>query len=109
VKDLCQKVTRLSALGPTCGFLARELTRFICEYGFTDMLDDRTVSELRDLWTHHPVLVFRRQALSENELTDFSALFGPLKRVIRTDWASPVRPEVGVISNLKYEFASMSV
>ena len=64
-------------------------------------LDNRTVDELRDLWAHHPVLVFRRQALSEHELADFSALFGPLERVVRTDWASPTVPEVGLISNLK--------
>jgi alpha-ketoglutarate-dependent taurine dioxygenase len=64
-------------------------------------VDDRIVHELRALWAHHPVLVFRRQALSEHELADFSALFGPLERVVRTEWASPVRPEVGVISNLK--------
>ncbi|MBV8088526.1 MAG: TauD/TfdA family dioxygenase [Alphaproteobacteria bacterium] len=64
-------------------------------------LDDRTISELRDLWVDHPVLVFRRQALSEHELADFSARLGPLERIVRTDWASPVRPEVGVISNLK--------
>ncbi len=63
--------------------------------------DNQTIDELRALWAHHPVLVFRRQALSEHELADFSALFGPLERVVRTDWASPVRPEVGLISNLK--------
>src|SRR5271166_3663213 len=64
-------------------------------------LSNETVDQLRDLWAHHPVLVFRRQALSEEELADFSALFGPLERIVRTEWASPVRPEVGVISNLK--------
>ena len=64
-------------------------------------LDDGTVNELRDLWAHHPVLVFRRQALSEQELAGFSALFGPLERVVRTEWASPVVAEVGLISNLK--------
>ncbi len=63
--------------------------------------DDQTIDELRALWAHHPVLVFRRQALSEDELADFSARFGPLERTVRTDWASPVRPEVGLISNLK--------
>jgi taurine dioxygenase len=62
---------------------------------------DQIIEELRASWAHHPVLVFRRQALSEDELADFSALFGPLERTVRTDWASPVRPEVGVISNLK--------
>ena len=66
-----------------------------------EALDEETIDELRALWAHHPVLVFRRQALSENELADFSALFGPLERTVRTDWASPVRPEVGLISNLK--------
>ena len=63
--------------------------------------DGRTVDYLRDLWARHPVLVFRRQALSEHELAGFSALFGPLERVVRTDWASPMVPEVGLISNLK--------
>ena len=63
--------------------------------------DEATIAELRALWARHPVLVFRRQALSEDELANFSALFGPLERIVRTEWASPVRPEVGVISNLK--------
>jgi len=63
--------------------------------------DDQTIAELRALWAQHPVLVFRRQALSEDELADFSARFGPLERTVRTDWASPVRPEVSLISNLK--------
>jgi len=62
---------------------------------------DQTMDELRTLWARNPVLVFRRQALSEHEFADFAALFGPLERTVRTDWASPVRPEVGVISNLK--------
>jgi taurine dioxygenase len=64
-------------------------------------LDDITVDRLRELWARHPVLVIRRQALSERELAEFSALFGPLERVVRTEWASPVVPEVGLISNLK--------
>jgi taurine dioxygenase len=63
--------------------------------------DGQIIDELRALWAHHPVLVFRRQALSEDELADFSARFGPLERTVRTDWASPARPEVGLISNLK--------
>jgi taurine dioxygenase len=66
-----------------------------------ELQDDSIVDELRHLWAHHAVLVFRRQSLSETELADFSALFGPLERVVRTEWASPVVPEVGLISNLK--------
>jgi alpha-ketoglutarate-dependent taurine dioxygenase len=64
-------------------------------------LEHGDIAELLDLWSRHPVLVFRRQALSERELARFSALFGPLERVVRTEWASPVVPEVGLISNLK--------
>jgi taurine dioxygenase len=63
--------------------------------------DGGTVDQLRDLWARHPVLVFRRQALSEHELAGFSALFGPLERVVRTEWASSMVPEIGLISNLK--------
>jgi taurine dioxygenase len=60
-----------------------------------------TVAALRDLWARWGVLVFRRQALGEAELAAFCVLFGPLERTVRTDWASPVVPEIGVISNLK--------
>jgi taurine dioxygenase len=82
---------------PLDGSFAREVVGF----RLWEPQDNQTIDELRPLWAHHPVLVFRRQALSEHELADFSALFGPLERVVRTEWASPVRPEVGLISNLK--------
>lgn len=64
-------------------------------------VDAQTVGELRDLWAEHGVIVFRRQAISEHELADFCGLFGPLELTVRRDWASSVRPEVGIISNLK--------
>ena len=59
------------------------------------------LDRLRRLYAEHGVLVFRRQSLSENEYADFCAAFGPLERTVRTDWASRVRPEVGLITNLK--------
>jgi alpha-ketoglutarate-dependent taurine dioxygenase len=62
-------------------------------------LDD--VERLRRLFAEHGVLVFRRQSLSENEYAEFCALFGSLERTVRTDWASRVRPEIGLITNLK--------
>ncbi len=77
---------------------------FACEVAglrLWERLEHEIVDELRELWAYHPVLVFRRQALSEQELAGFSALFGPLERVVRTEWASPAVPEVGLISNLK--------
>src|SRR5438309_697443 len=55
-------------------------------------LDPGTVAELRQLWSNWGVLVFRRQALSEAELAAFCALFGPLERTVRSDWASPRSP-----------------
>jgi taurine dioxygenase len=82
---------------PLDGSFAREVVGL----RLWEVQDDQTIDELRALWADHPVLVFRRQALSEDELADFSARFGPLERTVRTDWASPVRPEVGLISNLK--------
>ena len=66
-----------------------------------ELLGEDAAHRLRDLWARHPVLVFRRQALSEQELARFSAHFGPLERVVRTEWASPAVPEIGLISNLK--------
>lgn len=59
------------------------------------------VDAITSHWAERGVLVFRRQALSEVELCAFSSKFGELDRVVRTDWASPVAPDVGVISNLR--------
>ena len=82
---------------PLEGSLARE----VLGLRLWEPLDDFTADQLRDLWALHPVLVIRRQALAERELADFSALFGPLERVVRTEWASPAVPEIGLISNLR--------
>lgn len=64
-------------------------------------LDEATVAQLRALWARHGVMVFRRQALSEHELAVFNGLLGPLERTVRSDWASPIVPEISLISNLK--------
>ncbi len=60
-----------------------------------------TLDAITSHWIDRGVLVFRRQALSEAELCAFSSNFGALERVVRTDWASPMVPDVGVISNLR--------
>jgi taurine dioxygenase len=82
---------------PLNGGFAREIVGL----RLWEPLDDATVGRLRELWSRHPVLVLRRQALSEPELASFSTLFGPLERVVRTEWASPVVTEIGLISNLR--------
>ena len=77
------------------------LAREIVGLRLWERLDDATIAELRALYAQYGVLVFRRQALSEAELAAFCALFGPLERTVRGDWASPTTPEVTVLSNLK--------
>ena len=77
------------------------LAREVVGLKLWEPLDDATVAELRSLYARYGVLVFRRQALSEAELAAFCALFGPLERTVRSDWASPATPEVTVLSNLK--------
>ena len=77
------------------------LAREVVGLSLWERLDDATVAELRTLYAQYGVLVFRRQALNEAELVTFCALFGPLERTVRSDWASPAIPEVTVLSNLK--------
>ena len=60
-----------------------------------------TIKELRDLWSRHGVMVFRRQAVSEEELIQFSAHFGEVVPHIRPDWASPTAREITNVSNIK--------
>src|SRR5260370_11218125 len=77
------------------------LAREVVGLRLWERLDEAIVAELRTLYAQYGVLVFRRQALSEAELAAFCALFGPLERTVRGDWASPTTPEVTVLSNLK--------
>jgi taurine dioxygenase len=81
--------------------LGQSFAREVVGLRLWELQDDRTINDIRAVWADHPVLVFRRQSLSEDELAEFSARFGPLERTVRTDWASPVRPEVTLISNLR--------
>ncbi len=66
-------------------------------------LDQATVDELEDLWSTHGVMVFRRQALSEDELLRFGRRFGEMEAVVRQDWTASGRPEVVRISNMRNE------
>jgi len=77
------------------------LAREVVGLRLWEKLDDATVAALRALYAQFGVVVFRRQALSEAELAAFCALFGPLERTVRSDWASPATPEVTVLSNLQ--------
>ncbi len=64
-------------------------------------LPDATISALCEIWAKSGVLLFRRQAISEEELVAFSARLGKPEIIVRTDWQSQNRPEVIQISNMK--------
>ena len=64
-------------------------------------LDDEQVRSFDDAWANQGVLVFRRQALTEQELVTFSGRFGTPDVIVRTDWASQDHPEITQISNMR--------
>ena len=64
-------------------------------------LPDAMVEVLRDAWSRHGVLVFRRQALSEDEYAAFGRCFGELDLSVRPDWGSSHRSGVIHISNMR--------
>ncbi|MEM7253202.1 MAG: TauD/TfdA family dioxygenase [Pseudomonadota bacterium] len=59
------------------------------------------IESLRRALSDFGVLHVPRQALSGDELADFSARFGELDVIVRTDWQLPERREVVLISNLR--------
>jgi len=63
-------------------------------------LEPVDLERIRAAWAEAGVIVFRRQALSEQELVNFSGCFGTPQIVHRRDWISPEHPEVILISNL---------
>ena len=63
--------------------------------------DDKTIDRIATALSTIGVLVFRRQALSEDEIVTFTARFGKLEIIVRSDWGSNIRPEVTRLSNLK--------
>lgn len=63
--------------------------------------DDETFDAIYRLWQRDPLLLFRRQSLSENELVGFSAGFGELEHIVRDDMHAPGHPEIIYITGLK--------
>ncbi len=59
------------------------------------------IARLREAWQQFPVLVVRRQALSEGELTRFSRQFGPLAIVVKTALQNTGPSEISYVTNLK--------
>jgi alpha-ketoglutarate-dependent taurine dioxygenase len=61
-----------------------------------------SIAELEALWRTYPLLVFRRQALLEEELLEFSSMLGECEAVSRKDILSPYSDKIIYFSTLKY-------
>ena len=83
-------------LVPLAGSFAREVRGV----SLHDPLDGVLGSALREAFSQHPVLVFRRQALGEDELVAFASALGTPERYVERSWWSS-RPEVSIVSNMR--------
>lgn len=66
-------------------------------------LDEHTIESIRETIDRYPVLVFRDPHLSDAQLRDFAAWFGPLeigRSAARPDRRRLSIPQIGDISNL---------
>ncbi len=66
-------------------------------------LDDDTFDAIYKLWQQEPLLLFRRQSLSERQQVEYSKRFGDLDILVRDDMISPKHPEIIYITGLKRE------
>jgi taurine dioxygenase len=64
-------------------------------------LDDRTVTEVRDAFHEHQVIVFRDQDISVDDHIAFSRRFGDLEIHISTDHLLKDHPEILLVTNKK--------
>ena len=64
-------------------------------------IDDESFAALRELWLRHKVAVIRDQSLSDDALYALTARFGPHFIHLRSQFHSPGRPEIMLVSNLK--------
>lgn len=83
----------------------RQVGNFCLEILDVDLtqVDDATFAALREVWQQNPLLLLRRQSLTESELVAFSARFGELEVIVRKDILSKRHPEIAYISNLRDE------
>lgn len=72
----------------------------VLDVDITD-LGDEAFDEIYRLWQQEPVLLFRRQSMSERQHVEFSKRFGDLDILVRDDMISPQYPEIIYITALK--------
>ena len=81
--------------------IGNSFAREVRNLALWSVADPQRFAEIRQAWGECGVLVFRKQSLSEDELVAFSSGLGLPERIVRSDWASRLRPEVTYISNLR--------
>lgn len=64
--------------------------------------DPDAIRQLKAIWMHSPVMIFRRQALEESELISFTEHFGACDPSVRRDIQSPYHEQIIYFSTLKY-------
>jgi hypothetical protein len=64
-------------------------------------LTDETFDAIYKLWQQEPLLLLRRQSLSEKQQVEYSRRFGEMDIIVRDDMLSPDNPEIIYITNLK--------
>ena len=76
--------------------------RFVAEIGGVDLsksLGDDRFTRIHDAFLEHSILVFRGQALSNEQHIAFSRRFGELEIHPAKHWLLPDSPEILVLSN----------
>ncbi len=81
--------------------LQEDLAAEVLGIALWENISESDIARLRKAWEQFPVLVVRRQALSEGELTRFSKHFGPLAIVVKTALQHTGPSEVSYVTNLK--------
>ena len=82
---------------------------FACEirdHALWETPSDTDISAIRTAYRDHGVIVFRRQALSEDDLLAFGKLMGEPSLYAETHWLSTV-PEVIILSNMRDQEGEM--
>jgi len=75
---------------------------YVAEIGGVDLsrlLDEKTLTAIRQAWWDHSILVFRDQDITEEQHIAFSRRFGALQGHSVKDWLLPAHPEILVLSN----------
>ncbi|MBM3504043.1 MAG: TauD/TfdA family dioxygenase [Alphaproteobacteria bacterium] len=62
---------------------------------------EQQVAEIKSLWSRYALLLFRGQALDEDDLVAYSRRFGDLEIHVRREFLSPHHPEILYVSNIK--------